>query len=154
SSSPVPCRLLTRAILSVIVALVALPSTSRGEFIITFSQQGNDVVAMGSGTINLAALSPGLANVGAAPQLLPAQGVVEVGAGFPATIDIYSGLSTVTGPLGPGNQVITGNGDGMPAGLGNSAFFPQVVVVPHNYQSGSLSGSVTYANTTITDLGL
>jgi hypothetical protein len=48
---------LIRAFLCAVVALVAFTSTSRGGFIITFSQNGTDVVASGTGSIDLTSLT-------------------------------------------------------------------------------------------------
>lgn len=135
-----------------LLAAAAPPPRADGAMIIDIVQRGADVVATGSGTLNLAglALSGGIA---ATPQVMPAQPVVIVGTIPGVLVDTYSGA--ITGPLsiGPGAQAAfasSGSGDtfGL-AALGGTIF------VPRGYTSGArLSGTATFAGQTIAGLGL
>jgi hypothetical protein len=107
----------------------------------TLIQVGPNLVATGSGTIDLT----GLSSFGSTlfpPELYPAHGIIGIGPD--ANIDDYSGLS---GPFSFG----TGFGGFPISASGDSVFledFGLDIFVPHGYISGtSLSGSATYAGT-------
>jgi hypothetical protein len=126
-----------------------LTPTSRGEFIITLSQNGKDVVANGAGSFNLTALSgPG------AGFALPGveANIADVLIGAAGTVDTYNGF---TGPtsFGPGATLNSPTSEsGQTVGLigGDNILF-----VPHAYHSGDqMSSSATWSNTTISNLGL
>jgi hypothetical protein len=147
------------AFLSVVACLCgcALPGTGRAEFIIMVTEQGNNVVESGSGSLNLAALSF-LGNYSETPNLNPNAGVGRVGATPPAgsfgtSFDAYYG-STVTTWGAFGTDVTTPNANSGSGGLvGLDA--GQLVDVPTGYQSGTqFSASSTFDNTTIALLDL
>ena len=56
-----------------IVLLIVVSQTSRGEFIITFSQNGSDVVATGSGTIDTGGFTSEGSGPAATGTVLPGQ---------------------------------------------------------------------------------
>jgi hypothetical protein len=131
-------------------------SGATGDFTVTVSQVGSDVVWNGSGSFNLGSLS-----------LLSTQ---ELTAGFSApnaawaigdptppgpTLDVYSGVTTFPTSFGTAGGTI-----GTPSGSGdNFGILPngtnRNLLVPTGYTSGSfISGSTTYAGSTIAGMGL
>jgi hypothetical protein len=131
-------------------------SGATGDFTVTVSQVGSDVVWNGSGSFNLGSLS-----------LLSTQ---ELTAGFSApnaawaigdptppgpTLDVYSGVTTFPTSFGTAGGTI-----GTPSGSGdNFGILPngtnRNLLVPTGYTSGSfISGSTTYAGATIAGMGL
>jgi hypothetical protein len=113
----------------------------------TLAQVGPDVVATGSGTIDLTGLTS-FGSSFASPELYPLHGII--GVGLSGTTDLYSGTS---GPFsfGPGSATFPS------ATSGDSVFledFGLDIDVPQGYVSGaSLSGSASYTGT-IFSLGL
>ena len=121
-----------------------------GDFNVTISQVGPDVVWSGSGSFNLTALTsagPG----GTVGGYDSGQAVWAIGPGAP--VDTYSG--TITYPLTFGTSSVgvtsnTGSTFGiLPGGSG------RLLYVPSGYVSNTnISGTSTYANTTIAAAGL
>jgi hypothetical protein len=130
-----------------LVLLAAGVAHAGSLYTVTLNQVGPDVVATGSGTIDLTGLSS-FGSAFASPELYPTNGII--GTGPSSTIDLYSGLS---GPFsfGPGSTAfpISTSGD--------SVFledFGISIDVTSGYVSGaSLSSSATYGGT-IASLGL
>ena len=122
-------------------------------YIVTLEQVGSNVVATGSGTIDLAGLSLNTSPFADAG-MNPMHGVIRTGPTSGAQIDIYT---LVTGPTsfgsGGGNFFIpasSGSGD-MVAISG----IDDTLNVPHGYVSGSaLADSSTYNNQTFGSLGV
>ena len=117
-------------------------STAHGStFTVTLAQVGPDVVATGSGTIDLTGLSF-FGSSFSSPELYAAHGILGVGPS--GMIDLYSGTS---GPpdFGPGSAFFPS------ATSGDSVFledFGISIEVPQGYVSGSsLSGSASYTGT-------
>jgi hypothetical protein len=131
-------------------------SGATGDFTVTVSQQGPDVVWNGSGSFNTTSLI--------------SNGTDELTAGFSApnaawaigdptppgpTLDIYSGVTTFPTSFGTAGGTI-----GTPSGSGdNFGILPngtnRNLLVPTGYISGSfISGSTTYAGATIAGMGL
>jgi hypothetical protein len=132
---------------ALLLASVAGPADA-GE-VITVSQVGSDVVATGSGSLDLTGLSFLFSGVDS-PGVTPLLGVLALGPPI-TSVDAYTGA---TGPLSFGGGSFThassGNGDlvAVEGALGD-------IVVPEGYVSGtSLSGGATFDNTTIAGLGL
>ena len=141
----------------VMVALAALAlllggvGQARAEFIITFVQTGSDVVATGTGSLNITALTDILSQInfgsvnGAIPRLL-------VGPAYPnySSDDLYR---TIDGPAAFGQYPSHRATDGTGPLVG--IYDQHTLVVPTGYQSGTqVTDSSTYANTTISGLGL
>jgi hypothetical protein len=151
SSSPGMRWVLVRAFICAFVALVTLTPTSRGEFIITINENSANVDATGMGSINLAALTFNNTGVGST-QLRGTPAVATLGVPGLSPVDTYTGF---TGPssIGPGmtfNAPTTGVGTTTGISLVTG-----LILVPQGYQSGSpLTPRSTWANTTISDLGL
>jgi len=136
-----------------LAALVLLGGVGQAKagFIITFSQDGANVDANGTGSFNLTALTyegttgePGAFERGAG-------GVVLLG---PATGFSFDEFGFISGPssFGTGPAQFATSGSGPPVGV---AYVVGDVVVPQGYVSGTpLTSSATWDNTTISGLGL
>lgn len=138
-----------RTFLLAITALISFSAIAHGNYILTLSQVGSNVVATGSGTLDTAALTP-VTNVGLGGfGINPSSAFVVIG-NFSAGAQTYTGFS---GPTSFGLGGFAGNsGTGNPTGINGSAHY---VVTPTGYISGTpLSGSSTWANTTIVALRL
>ena len=121
-----------------------------GDFNVTISQVGNDVVWSGSGSFNLTALtSDGPSGTSAGYE--SDQAIWAIGPGAP--VDTYIG--TITYPLTFGtNAVPVTSASGSTFGIlqGGSG---RSLYVPSGYVSNTnISGTATYANTTIASAGL
>jgi hypothetical protein len=130
----------------------ALPGTGRAEFIITFTQNGANVDATGSGRLNIAALAFNHSDTGN-PFVQGTFAIVQLGAsGGP--LDDYTGF---TGPssIGPGGPFPASSGTGPIVGILDVPSIAQFVVTPQGYISGtSITSSATWDNATISSLGL
>jgi PEP-CTERM motif len=133
-----------------LVLLFGGAGQARAEFIVTFSQQGNNVVATGSGSLNLTALRFA-GEVTLLPGVTPSLGTTGVGP--ISQVDLYSVPSSPP-TFGTGGAILANSGTGSTVGninISNELF----INVPVGYLSGSsLSGSSTYDNTTISTLGM
>ncbi|MGA9507635.1 MAG: PEP-CTERM sorting domain-containing protein [Candidatus Sulfotelmatobacter sp.] len=133
-----PCMLATLVLLATGIA------HADSIFTVTLAQVGPNVVATGSGTIDLTGLTS-FGSTSAGSELYPAHGIIGIGP-FGNT-DLYSGLS---GPASFG----PGFGGFASSASGDSVFledFGLLIEVPHGYVSGtSLSGTATYSGTLAT----
>jgi hypothetical protein len=134
-----------------LAVLGTLATTARAELIITFEQVGNNVVATGSGSINLAGLT-GPISYEIYPTTYgyvePASGNLFNNSGEDA---VYSGL---TGPtsFGPGTPTLASSVSGDSIGIFG---LDQFLELPKGYVSGSsLSNIETWDNNSISNLGL
>jgi hypothetical protein len=125
-------------------------SGATGDFTVTVSQVGPDVIWNGSGKFNLTALtSAGTNTIGggyAANQAIWAVGPTT-------TVDTYSGTITYPTSFGTGGAGVTSNTGAtfgiLPGGSG------RILYVPVGYTSNTtISGTSTYANQTISGMGL
>ncbi len=129
--------------------LSALPA--RATYTVTLVQQGSNVVAAGSGTIDLTGLSLFGHGAPAAATIAPFSGEIFTGPATSEPVDLYSGF---TGPtsFGPGVGADATSGMGDIVGV-NGAF--TYIAVPGGYDSGGpLSDTSTYDNQTFATLGL
>jgi hypothetical protein len=114
---------------------------------VTLTQQGGDVVATGSGEIDLTGLSF-LESASAASIMEPSLGAIGTGASGGS--DFYSGV-TGPGSFGSGGRTVASRGSGNFVGINGSA---DAVLVPMGYVSDSpLSDTSTYGGQTFTSLG-
>jgi hypothetical protein len=143
-------------VLATLALLLGGMDQARAEFIIEFSQQGNNVVATGTGSLNLTALtfrvSPELSAA-----VNPSLGTTIAGPG--GLVDEYYAPSMPPPPaFGTGLNTYVSSGTGATVGDGVYTNVPPWgydVIVPFDYRSGgSLSDSSTYDNTTFSKLGL
>lgn len=141
----------------ILVALALLlggVGQARAGYIITFSESNGNVVASGSGKLNITDLTYQSTPPATAPQMLSSQGVLVIGnTGVP---DIYGESSQIMGPFsfGTGGFKFANSGSGDFVGLEARNGLP-VLAVPTGYTSESpLTSSATWDNTTISGLGL
>jgi hypothetical protein len=136
------------------LCLAAWPAlAARAGVIVTLTQEMGNVVASGSGTIDLTDLS----FVGGADGVVPIRPIgAEIGIG-PATPNGSGALSIYTGYIGPSNFgsggiTVSNSGSGDPVTLWAD---PNWLYVPVGYVSGSpLSGSATWDGQTFASLGV
>jgi hypothetical protein len=121
-----------------------------GDFNVTITQVGNDVVWSGSGSFNLTALTsagPG----GTVGGYNSSQAIWAIGPN--TSVDTYSGTITYPFIFGTSSVGVTSNTGStfgiLPGGSG------RLLYVPSGYVSNTnISGTSTYANTTIAGAGL
>jgi hypothetical protein len=129
---------------------VAAPPAQAG-YVVTLTQEGGDVVATGSGPIDLTGLSFDLSGTNG-PVMIPASG--EIFTGGTGGADLFTGFGEIAGPPrfgGGGLAFATSGGGGLVAIVVPDAF----VFVPAGYVSDSpLSDTATYAGQTFATLGV
>jgi len=123
-----------------------------GNFNVTVSQVGSDVVWNGSGSFNLSALSfVGVGTIGAG--FNGNQALWAIGPNSVNNIDQYSGVTTYPSSFGTGGVGVTstsGSTFGILTGGGG-----RLLYVPTGYVSNTtISGSATYSSQTISSMGL
>lgn len=133
--------------LNLFLIFLAVPSV-HGAYVMNVTQNGPNVVASGSGTINTAALTyAGSASAG--PGVNASVGIIAVGQTTPV-----NAWQSISGPssFGSGTLVAASSGSG---NLVSIYVSPEVLYLPLSYVSGSAtSGTATWNNTTIAALGL
>ena len=136
-------------LLTALALLLGGVGQARAEFIITFSESKGNVVATGSGTINLAGLSNGLASL-FSTGVQAVNGDLILGSGGAVNVTEYV-LSSAIGQFGSGGNFDASSGTGVGAGISAGAN----LLVPSGYTSNSLfMDSATWNNKTISQLGL
>jgi hypothetical protein len=124
---------------------------AQAAYTVTLLEQNGNVVANGSGTIDLTDLMKGSGNVGTAALLFPFFGLVLTGPTTGVNEDNYSGL---TGPTsfgtGDGAHASSGSGDRVGVEPGT----PDPLLVPQGYSGGSLSSTSTWNSTNFAMLGV
>jgi len=138
--------------LTVLALLFGGVGQAKAEFTITFSQDGNNVEAVGTGTLNLTATDYAGTNYsGTSAEVNPTRAVVILESG-PQAYDVQDTLGSGPSSFGTGPNVVASMGTGLPVGIVGST---EDLLVPHGYTSGDyLSSSATWDNTTISALGL
>lgn len=147
------CMPLTRLVLPCMTAALLLlaAGAARGEYIVTLKQVGSNVVAAGSGSINLGDLTfvgLGVARAG----LNPSTGDVLVGSTSAETVDVYGGI---TGPSAFGSggiSVAASSGSGGIVAIVRQ--FGELSAPPGYLSGGSLSDSTTWDGETFSSLGV
>jgi hypothetical protein len=124
-------------------------SHAQSSFIFDIAQDGNNVVATGSGTIDLTGLAHSITDNEQAT-LFTSQGVIFVG--DPGSVDFYYSVS------GPSSFGDNGSSIGASTSSGNlvgALGLAGVIAVPAGYNSGSvLSDSATWDDATLAGFGL
>ncbi len=134
------------------LGLAAVGGSAAASTVIDISEVGGNVVATGSGTVDLTGLS--FSSSGSdAGFVFASFGSVGVGPSSVAGDDLYSGAIGPTS-FGTGGFIIPFGQSGDLLGLfGNVS--PAEIFVPHGYVSGTpLLGSSTYVGQTFASLGL
>jgi hypothetical protein len=131
-------------------SLLVFSSPAQAGYIVTLQQVGPNVVATGSGAIDLTGLTF-FDTIGISPLVEPFTGLILTGpTNFPST-DIYF---TVNGPtsFGSGLTTFANSGSGDIVGITDLG---GLLFVPQGYVSGTaLSDSSTYDNATFASLGV
>jgi hypothetical protein len=146
-----PKKLLPLVLFGLAVTSLFSVQPAQADYIVTLEQVGSNVVATGSGAINLTGLtffSTGPSSAG----MLAANGVILTGPTAVGSADAYI---TVSGPTSFGTNMLptpASSGSGDLVGInGLSAF----IIVPHGYVSGNaLTSSATWNNATFASLGV
>jgi hypothetical protein len=139
-----------------ILALVSLltlgiTQSARANYIVTLEQIGSNVVANGSGAINLTGLSFLASGTQGGAILQPPIGAIVTGTTDSANVTFFSGFSGPTS-FGSGNGDIASSGSGDRVGI--VGLFGQLSV-PDGYVSGAaLLSSATWNNATFASLGV
>jgi hypothetical protein len=140
-------------IVGALVLAPLLPSSAQAAVVIDIVQQGSDVVATGSGSIDTADLIVKASGLnGPLAEVFSSEGEISFSSAAQKVM-FYSGIA---GPasFGGGGFTPASSSSGNFALLGDSIFGP-AVFVPVGYTSGSsLSGTDTFVGTTLTGLGL
>jgi hypothetical protein len=139
----------------IVLAVLAIgrnPTPAQAGYIVTLTEEGSNIVATGSGTIDLTGLSPTGGGNTLSARLNPGSGVIITGPTSNVPIQIYNG---VTGPTSFGIALFTVaiSGSGDLAGIQGSG--PSQLFLPFGYVSDSLlSDTSTYNNRTLSNLGV
>ena len=124
---------------------------SHAAYTITVQEVGANVVATGSGSLNLAALVPAAGLLAWPNTLIPDNGTLGVGP-LAADCRLYVGNVSFPTSIGTGGSVAPSSGSGSFVGTVGGGY----LVVPLRYVSGSPLGesATTFAGRTLADLGL
>jgi hypothetical protein len=139
-------------ILAALALMLSGVGRARAEFIITFSQQGLAVLAVGTGSLNLTDLSVVSSGPPVSTSIVPDGCICVLASAVDSPVSVVN-LVPPTGPtsFGPGLGTAVSSGSGHTVGLLGRG----ELLVPAGYESGSpLLGSMTFDNTTISGLGL
>jgi hypothetical protein len=140
----------TLAALAIAIICGVSVRTAQAGYTVTLQQQGSDVVATGSGAIDLTGLSP-FGSVGLEQgRLFPVFGVILTG---PTSNSAERGYSGASGPanFGSGGATSASSGRGDIVGI---IGIGSTLVVPSGYLSGTLSDTSTYGGQTFSSLGV
>lgn len=130
-----------------------------GPYTLTLTQQGGNVIASGSGNIDLTGLTlvQTDANAGGAPRLYPSQGQIYTSTA-PGLVDVYTENGALIGPTSFGSGFSTTGSSGSGDSVGSfslTADTAYALWVPTGYVSGNpLSSSSTWDSATFASLGL
>jgi hypothetical protein len=140
----------TRVLLS-LLAVCLVGTTAQASYTININQVGTDLVATGSGSIDLTDLSHTL-NASGPGVIAPGAGIVRVGGPSNQSISTYH---TITGPASFGALVFTNPDSGSGPVVGVSGG-DNLLVVPAGYVSGASLGTTTatYLNQSFSSTGL
>ena len=124
---------------------------AQAAFVVDLTQEGSNVVATGSGSINLTDLSLFISGGHVSGQMDPSLGVMIIG---PISITLDDAYTGITGPknFGSGGETFASSGSGDLASVGGAG---GIIDVPHGYVSGTtLSDSMTFDSATFASLGV
>jgi VPDSG-CTERM motif len=147
------CMLATVAI--AIVGGLSVSSAQAG-YILVLHQVGPDVVATGSGPLDLSGLTFQF-NTGLFPGLTPSLPAAGTGPTPAALTDAYEQTGPFAGPtsFGPGTGTGPDSGSGDPVGIFTPSFGNGFIFVPVGYVSNSpLSDHMAFNNATFSSLGV
>ena len=131
---------------AMLIGGIPLSPAAQAGYVVTLKEMGSDVVATGSGPIDLTGLSSRF-NLSVNSQIIPSDAVIATGQ--PDSVTVYSGS---TGPtvFGSGDQTLADSSSGNLVGI---IGLNDDVITPVGYASGDpLSNNATYLNHTFADL--
>jgi hypothetical protein len=140
-------KLLPLTLFAIAVASLSYVQPAQANYILTLQQVGSNVVATGSGAIDLTGLTFEVTTTESGGFVCPSLGTIFTGTTSLADVDEYIGISSTTFGSGVGTFADSGSGDRV--GISGALF------VPHGYMSGAaLSSSMTFNNATFASLGV
>jgi hypothetical protein len=130
---------------------LSAPSAQAG-YVVMLTQQGSNVVASGSGTLDLTGLTLTITGDTSQSGIFPAGGLINTGPTTATPVDLYNGTIGTTS-FGSGSFIPASSGSGDPVNIQGSI---NNLVVPAGYVSDSrtLSDTATYDNATFASLGV
>jgi hypothetical protein len=137
-------------VLSLIALVVFASASAQAGYVVTLEEVGSNVVASGSGAIDLTGLTF-LLNSASQTGMIPSGGAINTGQPGFVNAARYTGF---TGPtnFGSGDVTLTSSGSGVIVGIDNNQ---NLVVVPLGYVSDSLLADTSiYDNATFASLGV
>jgi hypothetical protein len=128
--------------------------TAQAAYVVTLTQEGPNVVAIGGGTINTTDLTfyyDPSDTAGLTARVTPYLASIFTGQ-FLSAEDVYKGAHAGSASFGSGATTGASSGSGSPVGIYN---YPDLLFVPYDYVSGSpLMDTATYDNATFSSLGV
>jgi len=149
-----PKKLLPLILFGIAVTSLYSVQPAQAGYIVTLDQVGSNVVATGSGAIDLTGLTFEEGSMGF-PAIIPNGAFIQTGPTPFASVDVYAGL--IIGPtnFGSGGLTFASSGSGDTVGYLAVAFLVERLTVPRGYVSGhALSDSSTYDSATFASLGV
>jgi hypothetical protein len=144
--------ILAAALAIVIVSGLSLRPAQAG-YIVTLNEVGSDVVATGSGAIDLTGLTFNFIHSGMLAGIGPSSATITTGPTL-GSADVYFGIISGPTSFGSGQNTSASSGSGDAVGRVEAGPF-DLILVPTGYVSGNaLSDSSTYNNATFASLGV
>lgn len=143
--------------LALLIAIVVTPRVAHATpYVVTLVQQGNNVVATGSGAFDLTGLTPEGAFGPVQGAVWPVVGYIYTG-GILTNLDAYTGFSGPTG-FGSGSGIIGAtavSGDGVAIFASSDYYGFPLIFVPEGYVSGTaLMSGATWDDASFASLGV
>jgi protein with PEP-CTERM/exosortase system signal len=136
------------ALLGAAVSLLLIGAPAQAGYIVTLEQVGSNVVATGTGAIDLTGLTFVSGSGASVTFITPSGGAIVTGP--ENQDDVYRGISGPTN-FGSGGLTLANSSNGDQVGMGDSS----TLFVHHGYTSESpLSDSATYDSATFSSLGV
>jgi hypothetical protein len=128
-----------------------IASPAQAGYVVTLQEAGSDVIATGSGPIDLTGLSPTGGDNSTHAVLEPVTGLIVTGPTDTTDVEVFTGYS---GPTSFGSGGVTEANSGSGDAVGISPLF-NLIAVPLDYDSGDpLSNTATYDGETFNSLGV
>lgn len=143
------------AVLAAAIVLLAPCVAQATPYVVKLTQQGNNVVAVGSGSIDVTGLTLYRTVGSTGSGLIPNQAEVDLGPAA-APLDFYTGFAGPTS-FGSGSETDATSGTGVPTGIvGSASAFGEVgLALPFGYVSDTaLSNSAIWDNASFASLGV
>jgi hypothetical protein len=136
-------------LIALVFACLGIRQSAQAGYIVTLQEVGSDVIATGSGAINLTGLTF-LAHFHLTSAIGPQDATIRTGP--TSYVDLYHTGSSGPVSFGGGATTYASSGGGNMVGIGGPL---HTLIVPGGYVSGNfLSGSATYSDTTVASLGV